>query len=34
MSFRGLGVKTDNNPQAFKAKVAIRRNVLAAIEVT
>ncbi|MBR0693654.1 hypothetical protein [Bradyrhizobium lablabi] len=25
------GVKTDNNPQAFKAKVAIRRNVMAAI---
>lgn len=32
MSFKGTGVKkTDNNPQAFKAKVAIRRNVLAAI---
>lgn len=31
MSFKGLGVKTDNNPQAFKAKVAIRRNVIAAI---
>jgi hypothetical protein len=28
---KGLGVKTDNNPQAFKAKVAIRRNVLAAV---
>jgi len=26
------GVKTDNNPIAFKAKVAIRRNVLAAID--
>jgi len=25
------GTKTDNNPQAFKAKVAIRRNVLATI---
>ena len=31
MSFKGTGVKTDNNPQAFKAKVAIRRNVLATI---
>lgn len=31
MSLKGLGVKTDNNPQAFKAKVAIRRNVLGAI---
>jgi len=31
MSSKGIGVKTDNNPQAFKAKVAIRRNVLAAI---
>lgn len=31
MSFKGLGKKTDNNPQAFRAKVAIRRNVLAAI---
>jgi hypothetical protein len=31
MSFKGLGVKTDNNPQAFKAKVAIRRNVLGTI---
>jgi hypothetical protein len=31
MSFKGLGVKTDNNPQAFKAKVAIRRNVIAAV---
>jgi hypothetical protein len=31
VSFKGLGVKTDNNPQAFRAKVAIRRNVLAAV---
>lgn len=31
MSFRGLGVKTDNNPQAFRAKVAIRANVLKAV---
>jgi hypothetical protein len=31
MSFKGLGVKTDNNPQAFRAKVAIRRNVLEAV---
>ncbi|MBV9982279.1 hypothetical protein [Bradyrhizobium sp.] len=31
MSFKGLGVKTDNNPQAFRAKVSIRRNVLEAI---
>jgi hypothetical protein len=28
MSLKSLGVKTDNNPQAFKAKVAIRRSVL------
>lgn len=32
MSFQGLGVKTDNNPQAFRAKVAIRQNVLAALD--
>lgn len=32
VSFKSAsGLKTDNNPQAFKAKVAIRRNVLAAI---
>ena len=31
MSFKGLGVKTDNNPQAFRAKVSIRRNVLDAV---
>jgi hypothetical protein len=31
MSFKGLGVKTDNNPQAFRAKVAIRRSVLDAV---
>src|SRR5665213_2025334 len=31
MSFKGLGVKTDNNPQARRAKIAIRQNVLTAI---
>ena len=31
MSFKGLGVKTDNNPQARRAKIAIRQNVLDAI---
>lgn len=32
MSFEGTGrTKTDNNPQALKAKVAIRRNVLQAV---
>ncbi|CAN7376925.1 hypothetical protein LJR220_003356 [Bradyrhizobium sp. LjRoot220] len=31
MSFKGLGVKTDNNPQAFRAKVSIRKSVLDAI---
>jgi hypothetical protein len=31
MVFRPAGTKTDNNPQAFKAKIAIRRNVLATI---
>jgi hypothetical protein len=31
MSFKGLGVKTDNNPVAFRAKVAIRRKVLEAV---
>jgi hypothetical protein len=31
MTFATGGIKTDNNPQAFKAKVAIRRNVLAAV---
>ena len=28
MSFKGLGVKTDNNPQARRAKIAVRQNVL------
>jgi hypothetical protein len=28
MAFKGLGVKTDNNPQARRAKIAIRQNVL------
>jgi hypothetical protein len=31
MAFKGLGVKTDNNPQARRAKIAIRQNVLDAI---
>ncbi|WP_315792261.1 MULTISPECIES: hypothetical protein [unclassified Bradyrhizobium] len=31
MSFKGLGVKTDNNPQARRAKIVIRQNVLKAI---
>jgi hypothetical protein len=31
MSFKGLGVKTDNNPQAFRAKVSIRRSVIDAV---
>jgi hypothetical protein len=31
MSFKGLGVKTDNNPQARRAKIAVRQNVLDAI---
>ena len=28
MAFKGLGVMTDNNPQARRAKIAIRQNVL------
>jgi hypothetical protein len=31
MGFKGLGIKTDNNPQAFRAKVSIRQSVLAAV---
>jgi hypothetical protein len=31
MAFKGLGVMTDNNPQARWAKIAIRQNVLDAI---
>ncbi len=32
MSFQGTGItKTDNNPAAFKAKVSIRRNVMAMV---
>ncbi len=31
MGFRGLGTKTDNNPQAHRAKIAIRQNVMDAV---